>query len=134
LRVTAQLVRPLTASTCGRQSYDRTADDALKVQQDIAGNVARMLDIYLDDKQRAQMFASGTHVSQAFDAYLRGRALFPEAHRTDFGCCGRPTPCSKMHATRSAIAASALPCTTTPTDTRFQRATSPVFGDSAHRT
>ena len=85
LRVTAQLVRATDGFHLWSQSYDRTADDALKVQQDIAGNVARMLDIYLDDKQRAQMFASGTHDPQAFDAYLRGRALFSEAHRTDYG-------------------------------------------------
>ena len=85
LRVTAQLVRATDGFHLWSQSYDRTADDALKVQQDIAGNVARMLDIYLDDKQRAQMFASGTHDPQAFDAFLRGRALFSEAHRTDYG-------------------------------------------------
>ena len=85
LRVTAQLVRASDGFHLWSQSYDRTADDALKVQQDIAGNVARMLDIYLDDKQRAQMFASGTHDPQAFDAFLRGRALFAEAHRTDYG-------------------------------------------------
>ncbi len=85
LRVTAQLVRATDGFHLWSQSYDRTADDALKVQQDIAGNVARMLDIYLDDKQRAQMFASGTHDPQAFDAFLRGRAIFADAHRTDYG-------------------------------------------------
>lgn len=85
LRVTAQLIRATDGFHLWSQSYDRTAADALKVQQDIAGNVARMLDVYLDDQQRAQMFASGTHDPEAFDAFLRARALFGEAHRTDFG-------------------------------------------------
>lgn len=85
LRVTAQLIRATDGFHLWSQSYDRTAADALKVQQDIAGNVARMLDVYLDDKQRAQMFASGTHDPEAFDMVLRARALFGEAHRTDFG-------------------------------------------------
>lgn len=85
LRVTAQLIRATDGFHLWSQSYDRTAADSLQVQQDIAGNVARMLDVYLDDKQRAQMFASGTHDPEAFDAFLRGRGLFAQAHRTDFG-------------------------------------------------
>lgn len=84
LRVTAQLIRASDGFHLWSQSYDRTAGDALQVQQDIAGNVARMLDVYLDDTQRAQMFASGTHDPDAFDAFLRAQALALEAHRSDY--------------------------------------------------
>ena len=84
LRVTAQLIRASDGFHLWSQSYDRTAGDALQVQQDIAGNVARMLDVYLDDAQRAQMFATGTHDPDAFDAFLRAQALALEAHRSDY--------------------------------------------------
>ena len=85
LRVTAQLIRAADGFHLWSQSYDRGTADALAVQQDIAGNVARMLDVYLDDAERERMFASGTHDPDAFDAFLRSRELFARAHREDFG-------------------------------------------------
>lgn len=48
LRVTAQLIRAADGSHVWSQTYDRTLDDLFKVQDDIAGTVARELKVALD--------------------------------------------------------------------------------------
>ncbi len=80
LRITAQLVRAADGFHMWSQTYDRTLEDVFAVQEDVAENVARALDIVLDEEKRQRMFSSGTRSVEAYEAFLRGRAIFDATH------------------------------------------------------
>jgi adenylate cyclase len=82
LRVTAQLVRAEDGLQLWSQSYDQRSADLLDVQRDVAENVAAALDVLLDDARRERMFALGTRNVEAFEAFLRGRQIYFDAHLT----------------------------------------------------
>jgi len=79
-RITAQLIRTSDGIHLWSQTYDRTLKDSLAVQLDIAEQVAGVLDVVLDDKQRARMRAAGVQNVDAFIAYQKGLKLYDEAH------------------------------------------------------
>jgi TolB-like protein len=85
LRITAQLIRAADGIHLWSNTYTRNVDDVFAVQQDIAENIARVLDVYLDEERRARMFASGTRHPEAFLHYLRGRAEYNMAHQLGLG-------------------------------------------------
>jgi TolB-like protein len=85
LRITAQLIRVEDGFHLWSQAYDRQLEDVFAVQLDIAENIARVLDIYLDDARRERMLASGTREPVAFLHYLRGRADYNQAHAIGVG-------------------------------------------------
>ena len=62
------------------RDYDRTLTDTLAVQLDIAEHVAGVLDVVLDNKQRAEMRAAGVKNVDAFIAYQKGLKLYADAH------------------------------------------------------
>ena len=80
-RVTAQLIRASDGTQLWSQTYDRTVKDSLAVQLDIAEQVAGVLNVVLDDKQRARMRAAGVKNVDAFIAYQKGWKLYMDAHR-----------------------------------------------------
>jgi adenylate cyclase len=80
-RVTAQLVRTSDGIHIWSQTYDRTLKDTLAVQLDIAEQVAGVLDVVLDDAQRARMRDAGVKNVDAFIAYQKGWKLYVDAHR-----------------------------------------------------
>lgn len=80
-RVTAQLIRAADGTQLWSQTYDRTVKDSLAVQLDIAEQVAGVLNVVLDDKQRARMRAAGVKNVDAFIAYQKGWKLYIDAHR-----------------------------------------------------
>lgn len=79
-RVTAQLIRASDGTQLWSQTYDRTVKDSLAVQLDIAEQVAGVLNVVLDDKQRARMRAAGVKNVDAFIAYQKGWKLYIDAH------------------------------------------------------
>jgi adenylate cyclase len=79
-RVTAQLIRASDGTQLWSQTYDRTVKDSLAVQLDIAEQVAGVLNVVLDDKQRARMRAAGVKNVDAFIAYQKGWKLYTDAH------------------------------------------------------
>jgi TolB-like protein len=79
-RVTAQLIRASDGTQLWSQTYDRTVKDSLAVQLHIAEQVAGVLDVVLDDKQRARMRAAGVKNVDAFIAYQKGWKLYIDAH------------------------------------------------------
>jgi adenylate cyclase len=79
-RVTAQLIRASDGTQLWSQTYDRTVKDSLAVQLDIAEKVAGVLNVVLDDKQRARMRAAGVKNVDAFIAYQKGWKLYIDAH------------------------------------------------------
>ena len=79
-RITAQLIRTADGIHLWSQTYDRTLNDTLAVQLDIAEQVAGALNVVLDDAQRKRMRADGVRDVDAFIAFQKGLALFQKAH------------------------------------------------------
>jgi TolB-like protein/Flp pilus assembly protein TadD len=72
-RVTAQLISTRDGSHLWSQTYDEPVGDALKVQDKIASNLARALQVSVGaDIQLARPFKS----VEAYDLYLRGRHAY----------------------------------------------------------
>ena len=79
-RITAQLIRASDGYHLWSETYDRTLQDTLAVQLDIAEKVAGVLNVLLDDKQRARMRKAGVGNVDAFIAYQKGLKLYDQAH------------------------------------------------------
>jgi TolB-like protein/Tfp pilus assembly protein PilF len=75
IRVTAQLINAVTGFHLWSQTYDRTLDDVLKLQADMAAAVASALKVTLLGDVTAKIELGGTHNSAAFDAFLRARSI-----------------------------------------------------------
>jgi len=75
IRVNAQLVGGKDGVERWAQSYDRAPGDAIKIQADIAANVARALSIALGQAGRAAIAMGGTADSIAQDLYLKASEL-----------------------------------------------------------
>lgn len=72
IRVNAQLVEGSDGVERWSQQYDRAPGDALKIQTDIAENVAQALSVTLGSKTRAALAVGGTSNPAAQDVYLKG--------------------------------------------------------------
>ena len=79
-RITAQLIRASDGYHLWSKTYDRTLQDTLAVQLDIAEQVAGALNVLLDDKQRTRMRKAGIGNVDAFIAYQKGLKLYDDAH------------------------------------------------------
>jgi serine/threonine-protein kinase len=73
IRITAQLVDAKEAVERWAQSYDRAAGDAIRIQTDIATNVAQALSIALGAKGEVALTLGGTADSLAQDMVFRAR-------------------------------------------------------------
>ena len=80
-RVSAQLIRASDGIQLWSQSYDRTVKDSLAVQLDIAEQVAGVMNVVLDDRQRERMRNAGVKNVDAFIAYQKGWKLYSDGHR-----------------------------------------------------
>ncbi len=80
LRITVQLIQASDDSHLWSHTYDYKKDSIFKVQEDIANNVTRALNILLDPAQKENMFRSGTNNIDAYEEFLKGRAFYNEAH------------------------------------------------------
>jgi TolB-like protein/Tfp pilus assembly protein PilF len=78
VRVSAQLSDAKTGFERWSQTYDRDAKDIFAVQSGIAQAVAEALKIQLLGADVASLNRDGTLSPEAYDAYLRGRALLEE--------------------------------------------------------
>jgi serine/threonine-protein kinase len=79
IRVNAQLVSGADGVQRWGQSYDRAPGDAIKIQSDIASNVAQALSVTLGQATRAALKLGGTADSVAQDLILKARQLRREA-------------------------------------------------------
>lgn len=75
IRISAQLVDGRNGLERWSQSYDRQPGDALKIQTDIAENVAQALSVALHPAERRALQESGTSNPRAHDLYLQAEAL-----------------------------------------------------------
>jgi serine/threonine-protein kinase len=85
LRINAQLVGGRDGIEHWAQSYDRAPGDAIKIQTDIAENVARALSIALGQWSRAAITLGGTTNSVAQDLLLQSRKLVRDSSSEEAG-------------------------------------------------
>jgi adenylate cyclase len=82
LRVTVQLIKANDDTHLWSHVYEYTIDSVFKIQGDISKNVANTLNLLLDADAREQMYNAGTTSVEAYQEYLRGKALYFDAHLT----------------------------------------------------
>jgi TolB-like protein/Tfp pilus assembly protein PilF len=76
VRVNVQLINALTDTHVWAEVYDRTLADIFAVQTDIAGRVAKELRVKLSSRDRQSIEVRPTQNPEAYDAYLRGLAIW----------------------------------------------------------
>ena len=75
VRVTVQLVDIETGSTRWSERYDREMADIFEVQDEIAQTIAAKLKVALTEGGPTRLVRPGTKHVEAYDLYVRGRAL-----------------------------------------------------------
>jgi len=76
IRLTSQLIQVKDQSQLWSQDYDYTAKDILNVEDDVAKEVAREIDLRLTSQQRTELSRPHPVNPEAFDAYLQGYYFF----------------------------------------------------------
>jgi len=72
LRVTVQLLDPVTQADLWTESYDRTLGDAFAVQSDIAQRIVTAVGATLTSAEAGAIAAAPTRNAAAYDFYLQG--------------------------------------------------------------
>jgi TolB-like protein len=72
LRITAQLIRADDGFHLWSETYDRTPDDIIAIQEEIAIRIATALETAMDPQALADMMSAGTRSVPAYEAYLLG--------------------------------------------------------------
>ncbi len=72
LRITAQLIRANDGFHLWSETYDRTPDDIIAIQEEIAIRIATALHTAMDPQALAEMMSTGTRSVAAYEAYLLG--------------------------------------------------------------
>ena len=80
LRVTAQLIRADDGFHLWSENYDSTSTDTISVQENIAEQIASVMDVVLDEEKRAAMRAVGLRDVEAFTSYQKGLEFYERAH------------------------------------------------------
>jgi TolB-like protein/Flp pilus assembly protein TadD len=76
LRIHAELVRTADGTQVWAESYETEGGGMFSVQADLAERVARALQVTLLPPEREEIAAQPTKNAEAYDAYLRGQALY----------------------------------------------------------
>ena len=72
LRVTAQLIRAADGFHLWSENYDRTMDDVIQIQEEVAIQIANALETAMDPEALARMVSAGTSSVPAYETYLQG--------------------------------------------------------------
>lgn len=75
LRVTVNLIRVADGAHLWSQTYDREGADLIRVQADIAFDIARAMKTVMEPARLRGMVAVGTRSVDAYDAYVRALGL-----------------------------------------------------------
>jgi eukaryotic-like serine/threonine-protein kinase len=73
VRISAELVRGQTQQNLWAQSYERSFQDVLSLQSDIARDIVKEIQIQITQQERARLSSSRPVIPAAYDAYLEGR-------------------------------------------------------------
>ncbi len=84
LRISAQLVETSTGRSVWAERYDRQLEDVFAIQDEIAQNITRALQLMLTEKEKKGIVKPQTQDVQAYDLYLRGRQFFHQFRRKGF--------------------------------------------------
>ncbi|MGI8820351.1 MAG: tetratricopeptide repeat protein [Chthoniobacterales bacterium] len=76
VRITVQLIRADRDSHLWAESYDRKLTDIFAVESEVAANIARALEVRLTGSEQQAVAARPTENTEAYEAYLRGLALW----------------------------------------------------------
>jgi adenylate cyclase len=79
VRVTAQLINTVNGFHMWSQDYNRDLKNILALQTEVATTVAQQMRIKLLGDEAVKIEAGGTHIPQAYDAFLRGQHLMSTA-------------------------------------------------------
>ena len=72
LRITAQLIRAADGFHLWSETFDRTMDDVIRVQEEIAVEIAKALETTMDPGALEEMMSVGTSSVAAYEAWLTG--------------------------------------------------------------
>jgi TolB-like protein/cytochrome c-type biogenesis protein CcmH/NrfG len=75
IRVSVQLIDALTDRHIWAENYDRTLADSIAMQGELATEIAASVGATLTPQEKARVQAQPTNNADAYDAYLRGRAI-----------------------------------------------------------
>jgi non-specific serine/threonine protein kinase len=81
LRITVQLIDVAAGYTLWSERFDRELKDVFAIQDEIADNVVRALEIKLSDRDGRVLAKAFTSNHRAYDLYLRGREFYRQTHR-----------------------------------------------------
>jgi TolB-like protein/Tfp pilus assembly protein PilF len=73
VRISAQLVNASTDTHIWAESYDRDLRDILALQSEVAGTIAREIQVTLTPQEKAQLRQTRTVDPEAYEAFLKGR-------------------------------------------------------------
>ncbi len=85
LRVTAQLIRASDGFHLWSETFDRSPEDVIAIQEDVAFEIANALETAMDPEALKRMVSAGTASVAAYEAYLEGLA-----HEGASGATGDP--------------------------------------------
>jgi TolB-like protein/Tfp pilus assembly protein PilF len=83
LRITAQLIEAAASRSVWSMRFDRRREDIFAVQDDIALQVARALELTLDEPTTEKLTGQGTADFNAYLAFVQGRALLSTLRLAD---------------------------------------------------
>ncbi len=75
LRITAQLIDAASGSHLWAERFDRDMSDLFEVQDDVTGRIVEALKVTMSPAEKARIAGSGTGNLDAYDCFLRARAL-----------------------------------------------------------
>ncbi|MFV1977474.1 MAG: protein kinase, partial [Candidatus Scalindua sp.] len=81
LRITAQLINVTDGYHLWSERYDRELEDVFAIQDEIAKNIVRALEIKLSKREKRALGKAKTQDVQAYDFYIRGRAYYHQGHQ-----------------------------------------------------
>ncbi len=81
LRISAQLVNVADGYLLWSERYDREMADVFAIQDEIANNIARALQVILSEDERLALGRVPTRDIRAYEYYLRGRQFFHQSRR-----------------------------------------------------
>jgi serine/threonine protein kinase/Tfp pilus assembly protein PilF len=83
VRITAQLIDSSTGFHLWAQDFDRDLKDVFSVQEETALKIAEALKLQLSPQEQQAVQKRYTQNVKAYDAYLRGKAMYGDFDRSD---------------------------------------------------
>jgi adenylate cyclase len=112
LRITAQLIEAGSGRRIWAERYDRELSDVFAIQDDISHAIVEALELTLLPAEKTAIAEGRTLSPEAYDLYLRARALWPSAAGGDYRkseevirLCGEATAIDSAYANAWALTA-----------------------------